>query len=80
MACLHILNSKTGKSDRVMKLIRTIVLWSLQYDFHINAMHVILSQLTISLIQSLGSSGPCQQADSEPIPVPAEFWERLPVR
>ena len=40
MACLHILNSKSGKSERVMKLVRAIVLWSLQFDFHINAVHV----------------------------------------
>ena len=40
MACLHILNSKSGKSERVIKLVRAIVLWSLQFDFHINAVHV----------------------------------------
>ena len=40
MACLHILNSKSGKSERVMKLVRAIVLWSLQFDFHINGVHV----------------------------------------
>ena len=40
MAGLQILNSKSGKSERVMNLLRAIVLWSIQFDFHINAVHV----------------------------------------
>ena len=76
MACLHILNSKLGKAERVMKPVRAIVLWSLQYAFHINAVHVkSADNFTDSIARKqwarFKSLQP--QADSEPIPVPADF-------
>ena len=73
MACLHILNSKSGKSERVMKLVRAIVLWSLQFDFHANAVH---AKSADNFTDSISR----KHADSEPVPVPEEFWKLLPVR
>lgn len=83
MACLHILNSKSGKSERVMKLVRAIVLWSLQFDFHINAVHVKSAENfmdSISRKQWAKFKSLQPRADSEPTPVPGEFWGLLPAR
>ena len=83
MACLHILNSKSGKSERVMKLVRAIVLWSLQFDFHINAVHVkSADNFTDSISRKQWAKFKSLQphADSEPVPIPEEFWKLLPVR
>ena len=80
MACLHILNSKSGKSERVMKLVRAIVLWSFQFDFHINAVHVNSAENftdAISRKQWAKFRSLRPQADSEPTPVPEEFWDFL---
>lgn len=81
MACLHILNSKSGKSERVMKLVRAIVLWSLQFDFHINAVHVKSAENfmdSISRKQWAKFKSLQPRADSEPTPVPGEFLGLLP--
>ena len=40
MSVTHVLNAKTGKSDRVMTLVGQIVLWSLQFNFLTNSKHL----------------------------------------
>ena len=83
MVYLHIFNSKSGISERVTKLVRAIVLWSLQFDFHINAVHVkSIDNFTDSISRKQWAKFKSLQphADSEPVPVPGEFWKFLPVR
>ena len=40
LAVVTILNSKTSKSERVMSLVISIVLWTLIYNFQFKAMHI----------------------------------------
>lgn len=84
MALVHIINAKTAKSERVMHLVRQIVLWSLQYDFHINAFHVFTHENKIadciSRLQWDNFKAVAPQANPFPEFIPQEFWTYLPVK
>ncbi|MBV2113348.1 MAG: hypothetical protein KUF82_20545 [Candidatus Thiodiazotropha sp. (ex Ctena orbiculata)] len=82
MAVVHILNSKSAKSERVMSLVRQIVLWSLQYDFIINSSHVkgCENQLSdaISRMQWAKFKALAPEAKPCSAEIPREFWRLLP--
>ena len=82
MAVTHILNAKTGKSERVMALVRQIVLWSLPFDFIINSTHLKGSdnQLTdaISRMQWAKFRKLAPEAKTLPTQIPMEFLKLLP--
>lgn len=81
MAVVHILNSKTAKSERVMVLVRSIVRWSLTHSFHINALHVssadngIADSISRKQWQRFKRLAP--GADPQSTAVPTEFWNLL---
>lgn len=84
MAVVHILNSKSAKSDRVMSLVRQIVLWSLTFDFHITGLFVPGSQNTlcdlISRMQFNKFKSLAPEAEQEPTKIPEGFLDLLPVK
>lgn len=82
MAVVQILNSKTAKSERVMTLVRQIVLWSLQYDFIINSSHVrgCDNQLSDAISRTQWDKFKALAPDAKPCSaeIPREFWNLLP--
>ena len=82
MAVTHILNAKTGKSERVMALVRQIVLWSLQFDFIINSTHLKGSdkQLTDAISRMQWAKFRTLAPEAKPLPtqIPMEFLKLLP--
>ena len=82
MAVTHILNAKTSKSERVMTLVRQIVLWSLQFDFMINSSHLKGSdnQLidAVSRMQWDKFRTLAPEANPLPMEIPVEFLKLLP--
>ena len=82
MAVMHFLNTKSGKSERVMSLVRQIVLWSLQFNFIINSSHVrgFENQLTdaISRMQWDKFRALAPEAKPYPAEIPMEFLKLLP--
>ena len=80
-AVVSILNSKTSKSERVMSIVRTIVLWTLKYNFQFKAIHlssvtnIIADSLSRGQLEKFKKAAPA--AEVEPTPVPQEFWDLL---
>ena len=81
MSVVQILNSKSSKSERVMSLVRQIVMWSMQFSFHINAMHIpgVNNKLvdSISRFQWETFRQLAPDADPFPTPIPRSFWDIL---
>jgi hypothetical protein len=81
MAVVQILNSKSSKSERVMSLVRQIVMWSMQFSFHIKAVHVpgVNNKLvdSISRMQWETFRQLAPDADTQPTPIPQAFWTYL---
>ena len=81
---VHILNSKTSRSKRVMTLIRKIVLFSLRYDFHINGLFIAGTSNkiadSISRMQWATFRQNAPEADLSPTRIPQEFWQFLPAK
>lgn len=84
MSVVHILNTKTSKSERVMQLVRRMVLWSLQGSFHFSAHHVpgrsniIADSISRFQWQEFRLAAP--NASIQPTVVPEEFWTFLPLK
>ena len=80
-AVVAILNKKSSQSSRVMTLVRYIVLLSLQYHFHIRAVHIpgkennIADALSRRKMNKFFSLAP--QASKDPTSIPQEFWDLL---
>lgn len=81
-AVVQILNTKSSRSERVMSLVREIVLLSLRFDFHINAVHIpgTVNKIadSISRMQWEAFKTVAPQADPKPTKIPQEFWKYLP--
>lgn len=81
-AVVQILNSKTSKSERVMTLVRCIVLWSMQFDFYLKAEHImgVKNKVVDSISRMQGHTFRrlAPEADVLPTQIPQEFWTFLP--
>ena len=84
MAVVQILNSKSSKSERVMSLVRPIVMWSMQFSFNIMAVHVpgVNNKLvdSISRMQWETFRQLAPDADTQPTPIPHVFWTYLKMK
>jgi hypothetical protein len=84
MAVVHILNSKSSKSNRVMALVRQIVLWSLKFDFQLNAVHI--SGVNNNIVDSISRMQwktfrmLAPEAEVHPTPIPRDFMTYLPMK
>lgn len=80
-AVVDILNAKSSKSERVMSLVRQIVMWSMQFSFNIKAVHVpgVENKIadSISRLQWETFRRLAPDADTSPTPIPEEFWTYL---
>ena len=81
MAVVFILNSKTSKSERVLKLLRFIVYQTLAKNFHIKCSHISGKVNIVADALSRGNFQKFRQlaphADKAPTEVPLQFWELL---
>jgi len=81
IAVVQILNSKTSRSERVMSLIRLIVLWSMQSSFNFKSFHLpgvhnkICDSISRKDFRMFRRLAP--EADLQPTPIPQEFWGYL---
>ena len=73
IAVTHFLNAKSGKSERVMSLVRQIVLWSLQFNFIIKSSHVRDSENQLSDAISRMQWDKFRALAPEATPYPAEI-------
>lgn len=82
-AVVHILNSMTSKSDRVMGLVRSITLSCLELNILIKALHIpgvhndicdALSRLQLQRFRQLAPD-----AEVDPHPVPSHLWSAFAV-
>jgi hypothetical protein len=73
-----ILNKKTSKSERIMALVRNLVLFTLKHNILFRAKYVegvlnviadSLSRCDFQLFRAL-----CPNADSHPAQIPAHLW------
>ena len=82
MAVTHFLNAKSGKSERVMSLVREIVLWLLQFNVIINSSNLRDSenQVTdaISRMQWDKFRELAPEAKPYPAEIPTDFLKLLP--
>lgn len=78
MAVVEILNSKSSKSERVMSIVCEIVMGSLQFSFHIKAVHVpgvnnkLVDSISRMQWETFGQLAP--DADILPTPILQAFW------
>lgn len=75
---VHILNTQTSKSDRVMAILRTLILQSLQNNILLRAKHVPGSSNSIcdalSRFQMERFRQLAPEADQEPHKIPQQLW------
>ena len=81
LAVVCILNSRTSKSERVLKLLRFIVYQTLTKNFHIKCSHICGKVNIIADALSRGNFQKFRQlaphSDKVPVEVPLQFWELL---
>lgn len=79
LSLVHIINQKSSKNNRVMVLIRALVLYTLSYNIQVRAIHVpgknnniadAISRFQWSRFRQLAPT-----ADNFPCQIPAPFWE-----
>lgn len=79
LSLVHIINQKSSKNNRVMVLIRALILYTLCYNIQVRAIHVAgknndiadaISRFQWSRFRQLAPT-----ADNFPCQIPAPFWE-----
>ena len=70
MAVVTILNSKSSKKDRVMFLLRKIVLWTLLFNFQFKALHIFSKDNFIADALSRGQMKKFREVTSNADPTP----------
>ena len=79
LAVVHIVNSMTSKSDKVMTILRAFTLQCLKFNVAVKAHHVsgkqnkICDSLSRLLFQKFRQLAP--EADAEPTAIPHHLWE-----
>lgn len=83
-ALVDIINSKSSKSDRVMCLLRPLVLTTMNYNIQIKCSHIAGSTNeiadSISRFQWTRFRQLAPEADTFPTPIPSEFWPLLDLK
>ena len=78
MAVVHIINQSTSKSERVMNLVRKLVLTCLEFNTCIQAAYIPTKQNFIADSLSRSQWGRFRrlapQADPSPVPLPPDIW------
>jgi hypothetical protein len=80
-ALVSILNSKTSKSKRVMRLLRQLVLQSLLFNIQFKSLHITgqrnVKADSLSRQQKSRSRANLPKAEEQPTPIPKSFLQAI---